>query len=79
MSTVRNIIDIVNSYVGVALAFGGYLRNFFDVPVGASALALLAVCTAFSIWGLRESSWLNIADSLLWFSISMVRMIMRYS
>lgn len=44
----------------VAVAFGGYLRNFVDVPVTVSAFALLAFCTAVNIWGLRESSWLNI-------------------
>ena len=44
----------------VALAFGGYLRVFVDVPTIAAALALLALCTVLNIWGMRESSWLNI-------------------
>lgn len=44
----------------VAVAFGGYLRNFVDMPVSVSAFALLLACTLVSIWGLRESSWLNI-------------------
>jgi amino acid transporter len=44
----------------VAMAFGGYLRVFLDLPPTVSALALLAACTAFNIWGLRESSWVNI-------------------
>ena len=44
----------------VAVAFGGYLRTFIDVPPAWSALALLAACTAFNIWGLRESSFANI-------------------
>ena len=44
----------------VALAFGGYLRVFVDVPTIAAALALLLLCTALNIWGMRESSWLNI-------------------
>ena len=44
----------------VAIAFGGYLRTLVDVPPAWSALALLIVCTAFNIWGLRESSWANI-------------------
>ena len=43
----------------VAVAFGGYLRTFVDVPIWFSAIALLVVCTAFNIWGLRESSWVN--------------------
>jgi basic amino acid/polyamine antiporter, APA family len=43
----------------VAIAFGGYLRVFIDVPPLWSALALLVACTAFNIWGLRESSWVN--------------------
>ena len=45
----------------VAVAFGGYLRTFIDIPDWLSASALLAGCTAFNIWGLRESSWANIA------------------
>ena len=44
----------------VAVAFGGYLRIFADVPIMASAFMLLAACTLVAIWGLRESSWLNI-------------------
>ena len=44
----------------VAVAFGGYMRSFVDVPPAWSALALLAACTAFNIWGLRESSFANI-------------------
>jgi basic amino acid/polyamine antiporter, APA family len=44
----------------VAVAFGGYMRSFIDIPILWSALALLAFCTLFNMWGLRESSWLNI-------------------
>jgi basic amino acid/polyamine antiporter, APA family len=43
----------------VAVAFGGYLKTFVDVPVVSSALLLLAFCTLFNMWGLRETSWLN--------------------
>ena len=44
----------------VAMAFGGYLRVFVDLPPPIAALLLLAGCTAFNVWGLRESSWVNI-------------------
>ncbi len=44
----------------VAVAFGGYLRTFADIPIWLSASTLLAACTALNIWGLRESSWANI-------------------
>ena len=44
----------------VAVAFGGYLRIFVDVPIWLSGLGLLVACTAFNVWGLRESSWINI-------------------
>lgn len=44
----------------VAVAFGGYLRTFLDVPIGWSAFALIAGCTLLNAWGLRESSWVNI-------------------
>lgn len=45
----------------VAVAFGGYLQTFLDIPVAWSASALLAACTLLNIWGLRESSWVNVA------------------
>ena len=45
----------------VAVAFGGYLGTFAAVPVWITALALLGACTGFNVWGLRESSWVNIA------------------
>lgn len=45
----------------VAVAFGGYFRTFLDIPEWLSASTLLACCTALNIWGLRESSWANIA------------------
>ena len=44
----------------VAMAFGGYLRVFADVPAAWSALALLVACTAFNVWGMRESSAVNV-------------------
>jgi len=43
----------------VAVAFGGYLREFLGLPVVLSAFLLLVFCTALNIWGLRESSWAN--------------------
>src|SRR5688572_20908836 len=39
----------------VAVAFGGYLAQFVDIPEIASALLLLVACTVLSIIGLRES------------------------
>jgi APA family basic amino acid/polyamine antiporter len=44
----------------VAMAFGGYLRVFVDCPAPLAAVLLLGICTGFNIWGLRESSWINI-------------------
>jgi amino acid transporter len=44
----------------VAVSFGGYLRSFVDWPVALSAFVLLLACSALTIWGLRESSWVNV-------------------
>lgn len=49
----------------VAVAFGGYLREFVEIPALVSALLLLAGCTALNVVGLRESSWANIAFTLI--------------
>jgi APA family basic amino acid/polyamine antiporter len=44
----------------VAVAFGGYLREFVDMSPTVSALLLLVGCTLLNVIGLRESSWANI-------------------
>ena len=49
----------------VAVAFGGYLREFIDMPPVWSALALLLACTAFNVWGLRESSLVNMLFTVI--------------
>jgi APA family basic amino acid/polyamine antiporter len=49
----------------VSLAFGGYLRLFLAIPVGAAAVGLLLLCTAVNIAGIRESSWTNIVFTLV--------------
>jgi len=49
----------------VATAFGGYLRTFADWPAPLSAVVLLAACSMLNIWGLRESSWVNILFTLI--------------
>lgn len=45
----------------VALAFGGYLLVFAQVPVWMSALALLSLATAVNIMGVRQSTWVSMA------------------
>ena len=37
----------------VSMAFAGYLRVFVDVPATGAALALLVLCSAVNVWGLR--------------------------
>ena len=49
----------------VAVAFGGYLSDFAKVPVWLAAVALLAAATALCVFGLRESTWVNIAFTLI--------------
>lgn len=45
----------------VSLAFAGYFRVFVDWPAPLVALALLSVCTAVNIAGLRQATWASIA------------------
>jgi amino acid transporter len=53
------LIGGVAAATTVAIAFGGYMRVFFDVPQWLSALLLLAGCTGIIVCGLREASWFN--------------------
>jgi APA family basic amino acid/polyamine antiporter len=55
----------VVSVSAVALGFGGYLRNRVDLPLTVGALALLAACTLLTLRGVKESTDLGAALSLL--------------
>jgi len=44
----------------VSLAFVGYLQVFVDTPRLPVAFALLALCTAVNIAGIRESTWMTV-------------------
>jgi basic amino acid/polyamine antiporter, APA family len=44
----------------VALAFGGYMREWLSLPTWLIALVLLTLCTGLNIIGIKESSTVNI-------------------
>ncbi len=44
----------------VALGFAGYFSALTGAPMAVGALGLIALLTAFNIWGIKESSRLNI-------------------
>lgn len=49
----------------VALAFGGYLRVFVDVPAWITAVVLLVAATSLNLVGMRQSTWLNATFTLI--------------
>src|SRR5687768_16441808 len=49
----------------VSLAFGGYVRVFLEVPAWISAACLLSLCTALNVAGIKLSSGVNIAFTLV--------------
>jgi len=49
----------------VAVAFSGYMLQFFAVPVLLTACVVLILFTALNIWGLKESSWANVVFTLV--------------
>lgn len=44
----------------VALAFGGYLSVFVELPTPLVALTLLTLCTLLNISGIKEATWVSI-------------------
>lgn len=54
------MLNTAATCAAVGLAFGGYLRVFWDVPAWAVALTLLALCTGINIAGIRQSTWATI-------------------
>jgi APA family basic amino acid/polyamine antiporter len=54
------MLNAAASSAAVSLAFGGYLRVFWEVPAWTIALALLCVCTLVNIAGIRQATWLTV-------------------
>ncbi len=54
------MLNTAATCAAVSLAFGGYVRVFWEVPAWAIALALLALCTGINIAGIRQSTWVTI-------------------
>lgn len=59
------VIAGVATAATVSLAFAGYLQLAADIPMIPVALGVLAFCTAINIIGIRESSWANVAFTLV--------------
>ena len=49
----------------VALGFGGYFAQFFDVPIIVSAILLLAVLSLVNFIGIKQSAWMNTVFALV--------------
>jgi len=49
----------------VAIAFGGYLQAFAQIPVGLAAGALIGAALALNLVGVKESGWVNAAFTLI--------------
>lgn len=55
------MLNAAASAAAVSLAFGGYLKVFWNVPAWITALSLLGVCTLINIVGIRQSTRVTIA------------------
>lgn len=51
------LFNAASTAAAVSIAFGGYLRVFFDLPQLATAFILLLACTAINIAGIKQSTW----------------------
>ena len=49
----------------VALGFGGYLTQFFNIPIIFSAILLLTVLSFVNFIGIRQSAWMNTIFALV--------------
>jgi len=49
----------------VALGFGGYFLEFFDVPIIVSAIGLLGILSLLNFIGIRESAWTNTVFTII--------------
>lgn len=49
----------------VALAFSGYLNQFYESPQNVTALMILVIFTLIAIVGIRESGWITVVSTLI--------------
>ena len=49
----------------VALGFGGYFAQFFNIPITASAILLLSILSVVNFIGIKQSAWLNTIFALV--------------
>jgi len=49
----------------VALGFGGYFTEFFDIPIIISAIGLLGILSVVNFIGIRESAWTNTVFTII--------------
>lgn len=49
----------------VALSFGGYVQHFLQVPILLIAILVLLIFTLISIWGIKESSVMNLIFTMI--------------
>lgn len=49
----------------VALGFGGYFAEFFDIPIIISAIGLLGILSVVNFIGIRESAWTNTVFTII--------------
>lgn len=49
----------------VALGFSGYLAGFYDAPVVVAAALLILTLSVLNFYGMRESSWMNVAFTII--------------
>ena len=59
------VVGAATTATTVAVAFGGYLADFVKVPGWLAAVSLLAAATGLCVFGLRESTWVNIVFTLI--------------
>ena len=49
----------------VALGFGGYFAQFFNVPITVSAILLLFILSVVNFIGIKQSAWMNTVFALV--------------
>ena len=49
----------------VALGFGGYFTQFFDIPITVSAILLVGGLSIVNFIGIRQSAWMNTVFALV--------------
>jgi APA family basic amino acid/polyamine antiporter len=59
------VFTAIVSAATISMGFAGYLAELYGLPVSVSAILLIIILSFVNFYGIKESSWMNVAFTLI--------------